>query len=217
MSTCKTYVSSSDVWPLTAVPNLERVLFSLQSLIWLGFSTLGVLSVRRCAPSAAAGLLRSSSFGQQTPLGLFGEALVWVQWLGHVGRASLGVPSICAVHCYGEIRLFYQSSRAAWGGEGDWKTPLCSGTYFSPMESAAWNKALPGLSRLDARCGFPVFSSANCVPAGVFYGFACTCSKAIKNAVVLEGGRWQRWGGVQCPREMAGGIAALQGTLSHQH
>lgn len=76
VSTCKTYVSSSDIWPLTAVPNLERVLFSLQSLIWLGFSTLGVLSVRRCALSAAAGLLRSSSFGEQTPLGLFGEALV---------------------------------------------------------------------------------------------------------------------------------------------
>lgn len=96
---------------------------------------------------------------------------------------------LCNALLWGDPFVLSELESSLGGGEGDWKTPLCSGTYFSPMESAAWNKALPGLSRLDARCGFPVFSSANCVPAGVFYGFACTCSKAIKNAVVLEGGR----------------------------
>lgn len=201
-------MSCDNVRPLTAVPSLERVLFSLQSLICLGFSIWGVLSVRKCVPSAAAGLLRSSSFGGfvwkslgvSTVTGLCGEGQPW--------RAQ----HLCSALLWGDpfVLSELESSPGGWGWGGrDWKTPLCSGTYFFPVESAAWNKALPGLSHLYARCGFLVFLSANCVPTGVFYGFACTCSKTIKNAVVLEGRRWQRWGGVQWPREIAGGIAAL--------
>lgn len=78
-------MSCDNVRPLTAVPSLERVLFSLQSLICLGFSIWGVLSVRKCVPSAAAGLLRSSSFGGfvwkslgvSTVTGLCGEGQPW--------------------------------------------------------------------------------------------------------------------------------------------
>lgn len=43
------------------------------------------------------------------------------------------MPSICAMHCYGEIRLFYQSSRAAWGGERETGKLRCVQEHISPL------------------------------------------------------------------------------------
>lgn len=63
---------------------------------------------------------------------------------------------------------------------------------FFPLGGSVWNKALPALPHLFARCGFPVFHSTNCVPAGAFYGWACTCSTTITDSLVpLERGEAQ--------------------------
>lgn len=55
------------------------------------------------------------------------------------------------------IRKREQPGRAGGSPKHDWKAQTCLRTYFSPLESSVLNKALPGLSHLFARCGFPVF------------------------------------------------------------
>lgn len=104
----------------------------------------------------------------------------------------------------GRQRFVYFIQKRACKGWGESPKHNCkaepgSRTVLFPLGDSAWNKALPGLPHLFARCGFPAFQSTNCVPAGVFYGWLCTCSKTIKDSVAL--GRGEGWGAAR--REVA--------------
>lgn len=97
-----------------------------------------------------------------------------------------------------DLGLFYPKNESR---KHNCKAQPGSGADLLPLGDWVWNKALPGLPGLFARCGFPVFQSTNCVPGGGFYGWARTCSKTIKDSVALEGeGRDREGGGERWPR-----------------
>lgn len=91
--------------------------------------------------------------------------------------------------------VYFIQKKTAYKGGGELKAQLQSSARFVrrtdlfPLGGSVWHKALPALPHLFTRCGFPVFHSTNCVPAGAFYGWACTCSTTITDSLVpLETG-----------------------------